>query len=127
MDIDQLTKVYLKIRDERARKTKEYEVEDAKLKDNMKQIETALLGFMLEHKEQSIRTNNGTAYMEEVITPTAADWGAIYSFIRDNDAFDMLEKRITKTFVKKYMVDNEGDVPPGTNVLRENVVRVRRS
>lgn len=32
--------------------------------------------------------------------PTAKDWPAIYDFIRENDAFDMLQRRLSATAVK---------------------------
>lgn len=32
--------------------------------------------------------------------PTAKDWPAIYGFIRENDAFDMLQRRLSATAVK---------------------------
>jgi hypothetical protein len=38
-----------------------------------------------------------------------------------------LEKRIKKTFVQEWMDAHEGTPPPGVNVYREFVVRVRRS
>lgn len=32
--------------------------------------------------------------------PTASDWNALYEYIRKNDAFDLLHKRLTETAVK---------------------------
>jgi hypothetical protein len=50
-----------------------------------------------------------------------------YGWIKDNDAFDALERRVKKTFVTEFMETHEGGLPPpGITVSREYVVRVRK-
>lgn len=127
MDIEKLTKVYVRIRDARAKATAEYEKQDAKMKADMERIGNELLRWMQENKLKNVRTELGTVYVETDLKPSAADWDAVYRFITDNDAFDLLERRLKKTFVKEYMEANEGAVPPGVNVHQELVARVRRS
>jgi len=43
--------------------------------------------------------------------PTAKDWPAIYAFIRENDAFDMLQRRLSSTAVKDRW--ESGIIVPG--------------
>ena len=47
--------------------------------------------------------------------------------MKQNDAFDALERRIKKTFVSEYMENNGGAIPPGVSVYRQYAVRVRRN
>ena len=43
--------------------------------------------------------------------PTVVDWPAVYAFIKENDAFDMLQKRLSPTAVKDRW--DEDIVVPG--------------
>jgi hypothetical protein len=56
----------------------------------------------------------------------AADWGAIWDWMKEHDAADLLERRLKVGFIQQYMEDNEGAVPPGINIHREFEVSVRR-
>lgn len=127
MDINKLTSVHLKIRDARSDLKRKFEEEDRKLKIKQERIENEMLRFLQDSNTDSVRTESGTFYRQEEITPTGSDWDAFYRWVRENDAFDALERRIKKTFVKEYMETHEGGIPPGVSVYREYVVRVRRS
>lgn len=127
MDINKLTSVHLKIRDARSDLKRKFEEEDRKLKIKQERIENEMLRFLQDSNTGSVRTESGTFYRQEEITPTGSDWDAFYRWVRENDAFDALERRIKKTFVKEYMETHEGGIPPGVSVYREYVVRVRRS
>jgi len=85
-----------------------------------------MLGFLNSSQIDSVATPTGTFYRQEEITPTCADWHTFHGWIKDNDAFDFLEKRVTKKAVKDYMESNAGAIPPGLSIFREFVVRVRR-
>jgi hypothetical protein len=127
MDTNALTKTYVKIRDARTALKRKFDEEDGKLKAKLERLEGAMLKFLQESGIDSAKTENGTFYRQEEITPTGSDWDRFYQWIAENDAFDALERRIKKTFVKEYMETHEGAIPPGVTVYREYVVRVRRS
>ena len=128
IDTDKLTRVYEKIRKARSENTKEYEARDKELKAQLETVGAALLSWLIDNNMQSSHTANGlTFYKEEIVTPTAADWNIIYEWIAENDAWEALEKRLTKTFFKNYMKDHDGAIPPGVNIYREYVARVRRT
>lgn len=127
MDINALTKQYIELRDKRAVLRKHFEDEDAILKEEMEHLEGLMLKFLQDNNTESVRTETGTLYRQEDMTVIGNDWDAIYHWAAENDAFEILEKRLKKTFVKDYMESHEGGVPPGISVLREYAVRVRRS
>lgn len=127
MDINALTKEYLALRDRRAQLRKHYDDEDAILKEEMAALEGQMLKFLQDNNTESVRTEAGTLYRQEDMTAIGSDWDAIYRWAAENDAFEILERRLKKTFVKDYMETHEGGVPPGVSVLREYAVRVRRS
>lgn len=126
IDNTKMVKAYLNLRDARTKALRAFEEEDAKLKLKQELIEQHMLAFLNKHKTDSIKTPVGTFYKQEEIKPAGSDWTAIYDYIKDNDAFEMLERRVKKTFVQEYMDANDGAIPPGVTVHREYVVRVRR-
>lgn len=127
MDYNKLVTVYTKIREKRAEIKKAFDTEDGALKKQLEKLEGVLLGQLNATNTDSIRTEAGTFYRQEDITPSGSDWGAFYAWVKDNDAFDALERRIKKTFVSEYMEANDGAVPPGVSVYRQHVVRVRKT
>jgi hypothetical protein len=127
MVADKMVKAYIKLREQRSAIKKEFEEKDSVLKSKMEVIESAMLQQMNESGIESIKTAAGTFYRQEEVTPTGSDWDAFYSWVSANNAFEALERRIKKTFIKEYMETNSGAIPPGVSVYREYVVRVRRS
>jgi len=60
-----------------------------------------------------------------VDTATVADWDAVLDFIRENEAYDMLERRVNKTAVRGY-IDANSKVPSGVNFGSRLSINVRR-
>lgn len=127
MDHNKLVTVYTKIRAKRAEIKKAYEAEDDKLKADLAKIEAVLLNHLNTTNTDAVRTEAGTFYRQQEIIPSASDWQAFYDWIKENDAFDALERRVKKTFVSEYMEAHEGAIPPGVSVYRTFVVRVRKN
>lgn len=127
MDFARVVKTYLKMRDARTTLKHEYEAADTKIKEKMEQLEAVLLSHLNTSKTESVRTAAGTFYRQEEMTPTGSDWEKFYQWIGENNAFEALERRIKKTFIKEYAEQHEGGLPPGVTVYREFVVRIRRS
>ena len=127
MDHKRLVKAYINIRDKRSELKKEFEAQDADLKAKMTLLENTMLQHLQATNADSVRTELGTFYRQEEITPSGSDWAAFYDWVKQNDAFDALERRIKKTFVSDYMEANDGAIPPGVSVYRQYVCRVRRN
>lgn len=126
MDFIRITRAHINLRDARSELKKKYEADDKDLKEAQGKIEAAMLDHLNKNGMDSVRTEAGTFYRQEEITPSASDWSALYDWIKDNDAWDALERRIKKTFIKEYAETHEGGLPPGVSVYREYVMRVRR-
>ena len=127
MDVSKLARAYVKLRDARAEVKKTFEATDNDLKAKMAMIESEMLRQLQTNNIESIKTEAGTFYRQEELTPSGSDWGAFYDWVRAENAFDFLEKRIKKGSIKEYMEQHEGQLPPGVSVFKEWVVRVRRS
>jgi hypothetical protein len=127
VDANALTRTYVKIRDARAALKKTFDAEDQVLKAKLDRLEAEMLRVLNETNTESVATDSGTFYRQENMVPSGADWEAFYRWVSEHQAFDALEKRIKKTFVQDWMDGHDGTPPPGVNVYREFVVRVRRS
>ena len=125
-DAEAATRRYLAVRTARSNMKKDYENRDDILKGELERVETEMLGFLNATGQKTASTDSGTFYKQEDILPTGADWDAFYNWVGTHNAFDALERRIKKTFITEYMQRHDGELPPGVNVLREWVVRVRK-
>lgn len=124
-DLNTITNAYLNLRNARSEARAAFEKEDAVFDQRLKLLEGVMLKHLNEHNMDSVRTEAGTFYRQEDLKPNITDDTAFYNWVREENAFDALERRVKKTFVKDY-ADQHGTPPPGISVHREYVVRVRK-
>ena len=124
---EKMVRVFVKIRDARSELKAAFEVKDRELKDKQETIEQLLLADMNKSGIESFRTAAGTAYRTETLVPTGSDWTAFYKWVKENDAFDFIFRRIKADAVKDYMAQNDGKVPPGVSIFGKFGVTIRRT
>lgn len=105
---------------------------EAKVKEDISEIKAKMEKIEAWIKQQadaqgvtSFKTPHGTAFMTTTDYANVADWDAVLSYIRDNEAYDMLEKRISKIAVRGYIEQNKS-VPPGVNYGTKLEVNIRK-
>lgn len=126
-DTETLVNEYLTIRDNRARILREFESQDAKLKEDLGVIERQLIDVCNTINADSIKTRNGTVMRKLTERFYCEDWDGFKQFVLDNEAVDLFEKRIHQGNFKQFMNDHEGQgLPPGVNVMREFGITVRK-
>lgn len=123
--IDEVVATYIKLRNKK-------DAIEAETKDKVKGIKEKLEQIEAWVKEQadvqgvtSFKTKHGTAFLTTSDYANVADWDAVLEFIRENEAFDMLEKRISKIAVRGYIEANK-EVPPGVNYGTKLEVNIRK-
>lgn len=124
--LDTLVGVYVKIRDKRTQLKKEFEAQDEELSAQLQELSNALLDRCKELGADSIRTPHGTIIRSIKSRYWTNDWDSMYQFIREQDAFGLLEKRLHQSNMKEFLVENPDVLPPGLNVENEFTVVVRR-
>ena len=124
---DKLAKVYIKMRDKLQELQREYEEEEANIRAQMEIIEQKLLDICKETGADSIKTPVGTVMKSTKTSIWPSDWAAMYDFIRQHDAYDLLERRVHQTNMKTWLEDNPGLLPQGLNAETRYSVTVRRS
>ena len=126
-DLDQLTSIYLKIRDTRAENKREFENVDKDLEEQQKMLAEQMLDSCKELGADSIKTPHGTIIRSVKSKYWTGDWDSMYNFIKEHDAFGLLEKRLHQTNMKDFLNDNPDVMPMGLNVENEYTIVVRRA
>jgi hypothetical protein len=125
---DELVEAYLGIRTERERLLRDYELADAKLKEDMSKLEAVMLEMCNAVNADSIKTKHGTVMRKLNERFFCQDWDNFYKFVLDNEAVQLLERRIHQNNFKEFLRENVNDgLPPGVNVMREYGVSVRKA
>lgn len=126
MIIAKKVELYIKLRDRREQRKKEYQEADEADKASQTKIEAMIMADFNAEGTESLKTEWGTAYRSSRTSITAADWDITLDFIKKNELWEMLEKRVTKTVVEEYIAEND-EVPPGLNITTAHTINVRRS
>ena len=125
---DELVEAYLVIRSQREKLSREYEAADNALKEDMAKLEAVMLDMCNSVNADSIKTRHGTVMRKLNERFFCQDWENFYKFVLDNEAVQLLERRIHQSNFKEFMKDHSGDgLPPGVNVMREYGVSVRKA
>ena len=125
VNVDDVVATYMKLRSQK-------EAIEAEVKDRVSTIKAKMEKLEAWIKEQadaqgvtSFKTKHGTAFLTTTDYANVADWDAVLDFIRTQEAYDMLEKRISKIAVRGYIEANKA-VPPGVNYGTKLEVNIRK-
>lgn len=124
-NVDQVIAAYVKMREKKSRMEAEVKAEVAKINEKLMRLEGWIREKADEQGVTSFKTNHGTAFMTTVDFASVADWDAVLNFIKENDAYDMLERRVSKTAVRGYIEANKS-IPAGINYGTKLEVNVRK-
>jgi hypothetical protein len=94
------------------------------IKDQMEMLEGMMLDNLNKSGQKNASTDNGTAMRKTVVSTTCADPSAFFDFVRENEEWDLIERRPSKTAVIDY-VEKHKEVPPGVNYTQLVKVEVR--
>lgn len=123
--VDDVVAAYLKLRLKKEAIEAQVKDEVKGLKDKMEQLEAWIKEQADAQGVTSFKTKHGTAFLTTTDYANVADWDSVLTFIRENEAFDMLEKRISKVAVRGYIDANKA-VPPGVNYGTKLEVNIRK-
>jgi flagellar biosynthesis GTPase FlhF len=124
--MDKLARIYIKIRNRVQELNQEYETQIEELKAQQAEISNAMKDQMIAMGSTTMRTDAGTVMLSKKTRYHTSDWEEFKRFMVENDAIDLLEKRIAQTNMSKFLEENPGLVPPGLNSDTEYAVSVRK-
>lgn len=126
LDDVSLLKLFIALRDRRAQRKAAYDDDDLGDKEKQNKIEVEFLRRFQDRGIDNVSARDvGTAYKSTRSSATVADWDAFLDHVKDNDAWEMLERRVNKTAVEQFK-SVDGDLPPGVNWSETQVVNFRR-
>ena len=120
---DRLVAVYIKMRDAKAELAKQ----EAVISEQMNLIEAELLEICKATGQEGGRTPKGTFTRSIKTRYDTSDWQSLYKFIKEHDALELLEQRVSQGNMKTFLQDNPGLMPEGLNVDSKYSITVRRA
>lgn len=125
---ERLVKAYIKMRDARAALSAEFEKKDEEIKEQMRMVEGHLLEVCKKAGADSVKIHGVGTIIRGVKTQYwTSDWEAMYNFIKENDAVELLERRIAQKAMGEFLQANPDKLPKGMNVDSKFTITVRRS
>ena len=124
---EKLVKAYIKMRDARAALSAEYDTKDKEIKDQMDLIEHTLLDVCKRAGADSIKTGAGTIIRGVKTSYWTSDWESMHNFVKENQALDLLERRVAQKAMGEFLKANPDKMPKGMNVETKYTVTVRRA
>ena len=127
MQVDQVIKAYIRLRDEVTKLTENYKKEKAKLEEKMDVLAQALAQHLEDTGLDSVKVSGvGVAFEVQKDSVTVEDPIAFMEFIKQSNEWGLLKAAATKSAVKKFL-DEHDTLPPGVRYTRWKEVQVRRS
>lgn len=118
---------YLRLRTQKDEIKDRHKDELAPVNLKIEKLEAFMLNILNASKVDSMAFKGvGTMFKQLVTSVTVEEWDATLAWIREKNAWEFLERRVSKTVVQEYS-ESTGDIPPGIKVSQETEVRVRKS
>lgn len=125
-NVEDVVGAYVKLRDEKDALKKEQSASLAPFNEKLKKLEGWLLKQMQAQGAKSVATPHGTCYQAKRTSAKIEDWDSIFGYVKENELWHFLERRVSKAALEEYLEANE-ELPPGVSMSHEVVVNVRRS
>lgn len=128
MPIEKRVKLFVKTREAKSVAKKAFDEQEAQFTRIMDTCQNSMLKDAQVQGVTGFNTPFGTTYKAETAKYSIADDVAYEAFLKTQEhPFLFFERRVAATHVGEWIEANGGVLPPGLNVFRENVMRVRKA
>jgi hypothetical protein len=110
-------KEILSVRKQRLSLQREADLLEQKEKD----LTNKLINVMIEADVDTVTDGEDQVTLVTTTEPVAVNWPALLDYIRQNDALDILQKRLTPSAIKARWADNQ--VVPGIDKLDKHTIK----
>lgn len=122
LPMDRLVRIYMKMR----AALQELDAQIEAIKEQQQEVKNEIKDRMRAMGTKSMKTDSGTVSLIEKTRYYTQDWDSFKRFVIEQDAVDLLEKRISQTNMRTFLEENPALVPPGLNSDTEFDVSVRK-
>jgi len=126
MNVDQVLGAYLQLRTAKEDLVKRHKEELAPLND---QMQKCLLWVQQQLQSQGLtnfKGESGIAFLQTDTSVSVKDWDATFEWIKANNAWSFLERRVSKSVVQDF-VEATNELPPGLHLSQEVCAHIRKS
>jgi hypothetical protein len=91
------------------------------LEQKEKALTNELVNYMVSGALDTLVDGEDQVTLVTTTEPVAVNWPALLDYIRQNDALDILQKRLTPSAIKARWADNQ--VVPGVDSLEKHTIK----
>jgi hypothetical protein len=125
--LDQLAKIYRKIKTRMDVVQKEFDTQLETLAAQLEEVKMEIKEQMKAQGAKSVKTDFGTLSLVTKTRYSTTDWDSFKTFIVEHEVVDLLEKRIAQLNMAKFLEENPGLVPPGLNSNTEFEIKLYKA
>jgi len=122
--VDKRVGQYIQIRNALKKIDEEYDAKRKPFVELQNMLSGWLQSFLEKSGSESVRTASGTCYQSTRYTASLADAEAFMNFVKENNQFDLLDRKANATACRGYAEEHK-NLPPGVNMSAIRTVGVR--
>lgn len=123
--VDSIIGKYVELRATKQAKDAAHKADIKLIDDKLKKLEAWLQMKMHVDGVKAINTDSGMAYKTTVEQATVSDMNSFIEFVKEKEAWHLLEKRVSKTGIRE-LLDADEPLPPGINWFVTTAINVRK-
>lgn len=117
---------YLDLRRRKEEIEARHKEELAPIKNAMSKLEDYFASYMDREGLENLKGPSGTAYSSVLTSVTTPDKATFMEFVKERQAWYLLDVRPSKTAVEEW-IEDKGAPPPGLDVKKVRKINVRKS
>jgi hypothetical protein len=122
--VNKMVQRYIQLRDKIAEIKETQRLELAPYDDMLNKLSGMMLQFLDETGQESAKTDEGTVYIRNQDSASLADPEAFMEYVRENDAYELMDRRANKTACREF-AEEHGSMPPGVKFTSIRTTGVR--
>jgi hypothetical protein len=124
-NVEQLIRIYIKMRDAKQQLQRDYDkaVNDIVAQQDL--VQRAILDLCKDTGSDGFKTSAGSVSRTVKTRYWTNDWHSMQEFIKEHDAFDLMEQRVHQTNMRSFLEENPTLMPPGMSIDSRYVITVR--
>lgn len=119
-DVNTLISFYIQLRDKKKEIQQSHKAELEPIDAGLMKLEAKMQERLAELGVEKAGGEAGTVFTKVNTSYTVEDWDSVVEYVKENDAFDLLERRVSKSAAQE-----RGDVP-GLRTTQVKAIQVRR-
>ena len=127
LQVKDLVKRYIDIRNSRAELKEKYDTADEKLSAKLDEVKRQLLNFCNENDLDGLKTPEGSLSISNKTNYWTNDWDSLREFVLEHGVTEFFEKRLHQGNIQEFLEDNPELVPKGLSVRKEHTISVRKA